>query len=77
MWYVRYEVTYLNEDGEKSVEGGLLCAASYTNAMERLEGFYGNDLIEINLLRYVCEGSILLLSPEILDAIEEEAGDNV
>lgn len=77
MWYVRYEVTYLNEDGEKSVEGGLLCAASYTDAMERLEGFYGNDLIEINLLRYVCEGSILLLSPEILDTIEEEAGDNV
>lgn len=77
MWYVRYEVTYLNEEGEKSVEGGLLCAASYTDAMERLEGFYGNDLIEINLLRYVCEGSILLLSPEILDAVEEEAGDNV
>lgn len=77
MWYVRYEVTYLNEDGEKSVEGGLLCAASYTDAMERLEGFYGNDLIEINLLRYVCEGSILLLSSEILDTIEEEAGDNV
>lgn len=77
MWYIRYEVTYLNEDGEKSVEGGLLCAASYTNAMERLEGFYGNDLIEINLLRYVCEGSILLLSPEALDTIEEEAGDNV
>ena len=77
MWYVRYEVTYLNEDGEKSVEGGLLCAASYTDAVEKLEGFYGNDLIEINLLRYICENSILLLSPEALDTIEEEAGDNV
>ena len=77
MWYVRYEVTYLNEEGEKSVEGGLLCAASYTDAVERLEGFYGNDLIEINLLRYICENSILLLSPETLDTIEEEAGDNV
>ncbi len=77
MWYVRYEVTYLNEEGEKSVEGGLLCAASYTDAVERLEGFYGNDLIEINLLRYICENSILLLSPEVLDTIEEEAGDNV
>lgn len=77
MWYVRYEVTYLNEEGEKSVEGGLLCAASYTDAVERLEGFYGNDLIEINLLRYICENSILLLSPEALDTIEEEAGDNV
>ena len=77
MWYVRYEVTYLNEEGEKSVEGGLLCAASYTDATEKLEGFYGNDLVEIKLLRYVYDSSILLLSPEILDAIEEEAGDNV
>ena len=77
MWYVRYEVVYLNEESEKSVEGGLLWAASYTNAVEKLEKFYGNDLIEIKLLRYICEGSILLLSPEALDAIEEEAGDNV
>lgn len=77
MWYVRYEVTYLNEDGEKSVEGGLLCAASYTDATEKLEGFYSNDLVEIKLLRYICDSSILLLSPEILDTIEEEAGDNV
>ena len=77
MWYVRYEVIYLNEKGEKSVEGGLLCAASYTDATEKLEGFYGDDLVEIKLLRYICDSSILLLSPEILDAIEEEAGDNV
>jgi hypothetical protein len=77
MWYVRYEVVYLNEESEKSVESGLLCAASYTDATEKLEGFYGNDLVEIKLLRYVCDSSILLLSPEILDAIEEEAGDNV
>ena len=77
MWYVRYEITRFNKENEKCGESGLLCAANYTDAVEKIENFYKNDLIEINLLRFVCDGSVLVLSPDVLDAIEEEAGINV
>lgn len=71
MWYIRYEVIFTNENEVKEAESGIVYAENYADAAQKLENFYGIDLVEITLLRYIYDEA-LILPKEVLDAIEQE-----
>lgn len=72
-WFIRYKVKCIipNREEDTQTEEGIVSANTYTEAAHILEEFYGSDLIEILLLRYVDE-KILILSTNTLDTIEQE-----
>ena len=67
MWFIRYKVKCIipNREEDTHTEEGIVPANTY------IEEFYGNDLIEILLLRYIDE-TTLILSTDTLDKIEQE-----
>ena len=73
MWFIRYKVKCIipNREEDTITEEGIVPANNYTEATRILEEFYGNDLIEILLLRYIDE-TTLILSTDTLDTIEQE-----
>ena len=73
MWFIRYKVKCIlaNREEDTIYEEGMVQAHNYTEATKILEEFYGNDLLEILLLRYIDE-TTLILSTDTLDMIEQE-----
>ena len=73
MWFIRYKVKCIlaNREEDTVCEEGIVQAHNYTEAARILEDFYGNDLLEILLLRYIDE-TTLILSTDTLDIIEQE-----
>lgn len=72
-WFIRYKVKCImpNREEDTHTEEGIISANTYTEATRILEEFYGSDLIEILLLRYIDE-TVLILSTDALDIIEQE-----
>lgn len=72
-WFIRYKVKCIipNREENTRIEEGIIPANTYTEATHILEEFYGSDLIEILLLRYIDE-TVLILSTDTLDTIEQE-----
>lgn len=50
-WFIEYSVKI--ESNEHPIEGGIICAKNLGEAAERLEDFYGLDLLEILQLKYL------------------------
>lgn len=73
MWFIRYKVKCMLASREEDTiyEEGIVQAHNYTEATKILEEFYGNDLLEVLLLRYIDE-TTLILSTDTLDRIEQE-----
>lgn len=73
MWFIRYKVKCIlaNREEDTIYEEGIVQANNYTEAARILEEFYGNDLLEVLLLRYIDE-TTLILSTDTLDTIEQE-----
>lgn len=73
MWFIRYKVKCIlaNREEDTIYEEGIVQAHNYTEATKILEEFYGNDLLEVLLLRYIDE-TTLILSTDTLDTIEQE-----
>ena len=73
MWFIRYKVKCIlgNREEDAIYEEGIVQADNYTEAARILEEFYGNDLLEVLLLRYIDE-TTLILSTNTLDTIEQE-----
>lgn len=73
MWFIRYKVKCIlaNREEDTIYEEGIIQAHNYTEATKILEEFYGNDLLEVLLLRYIDE-TTLILSTDTLDRIEQE-----
>lgn len=78
MWFIRYKVKCLVPNREENTifEEGLVQAQSYAAATRIIEDYYGSDLLEVLLLRYV-EETVLNISGETLDKIEEEVNDGI
>ena len=70
-WFIKYQVKLNPEEGViPPHEIGIVCAESYGKAAEKLEDFYGPDLLEILQLKYLEEG-IMTLPREVMHSIEE------
>ena len=60
IWYWEYQLKvwdeYNYEEGEEVVHCGVVAADSMTEAMQQIENYYGNDIIELQMLRPIVEG---------------------
>jgi hypothetical protein len=71
MWFIKYQVKVETDDIlTNPIEDGIVCAESLGKAAEKLEDFYGPDLLEILQLKYLEEG-IMILPKEVMHSIEE------
>ena len=70
-WIIRYQVK-LKSDGNviPDMERGIVCAESYSKAVEKLEAFYGLDLLEVDLLKRIAV-DLMILPNSIIKDIEE------
>ena len=67
------ESTHTNE---YRLESGMSFAASYTDAMEILENYYGTDLISVKHLELYEEGNVIIVPHDFIKTYEEsEWGD--
>lgn len=70
-WFIRYSVKIESDEAlEHPIEFGIICAESYGKAAEKLEEFYGPDLLEILQLKYLTE-DLMILPRTVLHEIEE------
>jgi hypothetical protein len=70
-WFIKYAVKVeLGEPFIRPIEFGIVCAESLSKAAEKLEDFYGSDLLEILQLKYLEEG-VIVLPKEVMHSIEE------
>ena len=59
VWYYQYEILYWDDDNSKEeVLSGITLAASFVEATEKLEEYYGTGIMEIRMLKTVCEGNV-------------------
>lgn len=70
-WFIKYSVKIESDEPlVYLIEAGIVCAESLGKAAEKLEDFYGPDLLEILQLKYLEEG-VMVLPKEIMHSIEE------
>lgn len=70
-WFIRYSVKIESDEAlGHPIEFGIICAESYGKAAEKLEEFYGPDLLEILQLKYLTE-DLMILPRTVLHEIEE------
>lgn len=54
LWYYEYIVTHYDEISNENISSkGVISATSYTDAMQKLEDYYGDELCSVDLL-YCC-----------------------
>lgn len=74
IWYYEYVVKIWDEiDSEEIICSGIVPASSFTEAVERLENWYGNDILEIQMLKPIYEGIVF----EFQQAMEDPTLDFV
>lgn len=71
MWFIKYQVKVETDDIlTNPIETGIVYAESFGKAAEKLEDYYGPDLLEILQLKYLEEG-VMVLPKEVMHSIEE------
>ena len=56
IWYWEYILKVSDEDEDKEVlRSGIVAATSFTEAMGRIEDFYGDDIIEVEKLKIITD----------------------
>ena len=58
MWYYEYIVKVLGINNEEEICAGVVPAESMAAAVEDMESYYGNDLMEIHMLKPIVEGPV-------------------
>lgn len=54
-WYYEYIVKICDDDKEKSL-AGILYADSFVSAMQKLDDYYDDELIEVQMLKAITDG---------------------
>ena len=70
-WFIKYSVK-IESNGPfiHPIEVGIVCAESFGKAAEKIEDFYGPDLLEILQLKYLTD-DLMILPEEVMHNIEE------
>ena len=73
MAFFRFKVTYWDtfDEAEKQ-DCGVVFAEGYAGAAGKLESWYGNDLVSIDLL-YETDNDVVLLDNVMMDFVKTEA----
>ena len=71
-----YTVVIYLEGEEYRLESGISFAASFTDAMEILDNYYGTDLVSVKHLELYEEGNVIVVPHDFIKTYEEsEWGD--
>ena len=70
-WFIKYSVK-IEAGGPfiHPIEFGIVCAESFGKAAEKIEDFYGPDLLEILQLKYLTD-ELMILPEEVMHSVEE------
>jgi len=56
-WYWEYQIkTWNSADSQEEILSGIVAADTFTNATSELEEYYGEDLMEIQMLKAIMDG---------------------
>lgn len=59
IWYYEYQVKTWNEiDHKEEIFSGVVPAESIVEAVKRLDDYYGTDIMEIQMLKPIFEGTV-------------------
>ena len=57
IYYYEYIVKILDCcDSKEEIHPGILCADSFSNAVKELESYYGDEMLEIQMLKVITDG---------------------
>ena len=57
VWYWEYTIVYYNmQDGQYDTRAGVVIAENMTEAIETLNDFYGDNIVDVKTLRAVTDG---------------------
>lgn len=57
MWYWEYQLQFWDEiDKKETTRSGLVAANTITEAMQEIEKYYGDEIMEIQMLKPITDG---------------------
>ena len=57
VWYWEYQIKAWNSaDSQEEILSGIIAAETFTDATFELEEYYGDDIIEIQMLKAIMDG---------------------
>jgi len=59
VWYYQYKVVLWDSDKDKEeIVTGIVPGTSFSDVVQKLESFYGNEILNITTLKAVFEGEV-------------------
>jgi hypothetical protein len=59
VWYYQYKVVLWDSDKcEEEIVTGIVPGTSFSDVVQKLESFYGNEILNITTLKLVYEGEV-------------------
>ena len=56
-WYWEYRIKIWNSvDYKEEMRAGIVAAATFTEAMQEIEDYYAEELMEVHMLKAIIEG---------------------
>ena len=78
MYFFSYKVlAYDPLDEKKKEKSGVVFGENFTNTVETLENYYGEEIEEIKRLKMLCDASAIELSELTVENIEKDLKDYV
>ena len=57
VWYWEYQLKIWDEiDSKKEIRSGVVAADTITEAMKEIEDYYGNEIMEVQMLKAITDG---------------------
>ena len=71
VWYYQYKVVLWDSDKDKEeIVTGIVPGTSFSDVVQKLENFYGNEILNITTLKAVFEGEVFEFEYANEDAID-------
>lgn len=57
VWYWEYQLKIWDEtDNKEEIRSGVVAADTITEAMKEIENYYGNEIMEVQMLKAITDG---------------------
>lgn len=57
VWYWEYQLKIWDEtDDKEEIRSGVVAADTFTEAMKEIEDYYGNEIMEVQMLKAIVDG---------------------
>lgn len=55
MWYWEYQLKVFDIDSKEEIRSGIVSANTFTEAMEEIEDYYKDEIIEVQMLKPIVD----------------------